>query len=567
MKKVIVALLSLFLILGVVPVAFATDAEMVSVSSLDALQDAIANAENGDIICITQTIIVSGDVQLGEKEKVIKIHGSENLSTLLHIQGIYGSDCAVSIMNITIDGSSMLAGPKVISESPNDVTFVNVCWSNCSNDGNGAGLCNSGDGTLYLKNCAFENCSAENGGAIYNSIGGNCTVSDSSFSDNQANLAGGAIYSVGELEMEHCSFTLNRSTQGGAIFGAGLKLKDCSFSQNDAQMGGAMYCSGKYLSIDDSAFSENTAVNGGAILSEVETMISSSTITDNSAQIGGGLYLRDATTLIESKTYENCASSYGKDIFASSVVEFQITDYKTLYADVLTQKNLDSWAWYIDTPEHSYTEEIMAETNSPLLAPALAFIMWDSTQDITPEPKPTPTSKPSHASVNKVTRQNPIQCGEFELSRVKVSEYMDFASQFVAPGERITRGQAAYLICSFGTDVRSSQACDAFADINTSPYRDSINELAASRIFVGQANGYFKPDSEISIGQLLTVLTRFVEQKKMGNCCFADSTHWAASAAETACAYGWIPDIPVNLDSPATSDYFINLLSKLVELK
>ena len=108
---------------------------------------------------------------------------------------------------------------------------------------------------------------------------------------------------------------------------------------------------------------------------------------------------------------------------------------------------------------------------------------------------------------------------------------------------------------------------DAFADVSASPYRDAINELASAKVFVGQADGDFNPEGKMSVGQLLTVLTRFVEQKEMQTGCFAESKHWAAFAAQTACAYGWIPDAPIDLDAPATISFFTNLLSKLTELK
>ena len=294
-----------------------------------------------------------------------------------------------------------------------------------------------------------------------------------------------------------------------------------------------------------------------------------STIVSNGAKTGGGLYLRGPAKLIESKVYDNQAELSGKDIYATSTVEIQVEDYKTLYADELASKGCDSLAWYIDTEECRYTEKALADMTSPLSKPSLAFIMWGSAPAPMPEPEPAPvpTFRPSHAPVHKPAKQTPIQCGEFELSRAKVSEYIEFANRFVAPGEKITRGQVAYLIYCFRSDERTSQMRDAFADISVSPYRDAINELASEKVFVGQADGAFNPEEKMSVGQLLTVLTRFVKQKEMRTCCFAESTHWAAFAAQTACAYGWIPDAPIDLDAPATIRLFTNLLSKLIELK
>lgn len=572
MKKVIAAVLSILLIVGTMPVALAEDIAPVRVSTLEELQEAIADAESGDTICVTQTIIVSGNIQVGEEGKSITLCGASDISTLLRIQGAYGVEETARVSNIIFDGRDMAPGSKVVAESPNAVIFDMTKWVNCVSEGEGAGLFNSGDGTVTLIGCTFENCAARDGGAIYNTMTGNCTVLGTSFAGNQANSTGGAIYSIGALSIQNCSFSQNQAVvSGGAIYGAGVNLIGCTFFGNRAPAGGAITCSGRTLDAERCSFSGNSATNGGAILSEGETTINLSTIVSNSAETGGGLYLRGPAKLIESKVYDNQAELSGKDLYAINTVEIQVEDYKTLYADELASKEYDSLAWYIDTEDCRYTEKVLADVTLPLSKSSLAFIMWDSAPEPAPEPEPepvpAPTPRPSHTSDHKPAKQTPIQCGEFELSRAKASEYIEFANRFVAPGEKITRGQAAYLIYCFSPDERTPQMRDAFADISASPYRDAINELASAKVFVGQADGAFTPEGKMSVGQILTVLTRFVEQKEMRTCCFAESTHWAAFAAQTACAYGWIPDAPIDLDAPATISFFTNLLSKLIELK
>ena len=568
MKKIIAAVLTILFIIGIMPVALAEDIAPVRVSTLEELQKAIAEAESGDVICVTQTIIVSGNTQIGEEGKNITLCGTDDISTLLRIQGAYGVEETARVSNIIFDGRDMAPGSKVIAESPNAVIFDMTKWVNCVSEGEGAGLFNTGDGTVTLIGCAFKSCVARDGSAIYNNFDGNCIVLGTSFVGNQSNIVGGAIYSKGVLSIQNCSFSQNQTTvSGGAIFGAGINLIGCTFTDNHARAGGAIYCSGRTLDAERCGFSGNSATSGGAIFSEGETIINLSTIVSNSAETGGGLYLQGPAKLIESKVYDNQTELSGKDLYATSTVEIQVEDYKTLYADELASKDCDSLAWYIDTEECRYTEKSLADMTSPLSKPSLAFIMWDSAPEPAPEPEPTPTPKPSHTSIYKPAKQTPIQCGEFELSRAKVSEYIEFANRFVAPGEKITRGQVAYLIYCFRSDERTSQMRDAFADISASPYRNAINELASAKVFVGQVDGAFNPEGKMSVGQLLTVLTRFVEQKEMRTCCFAESTHWAAFAAQTACAYGWIPDAPIDLDAPATIRLFTNLLSKLIELK
>lgn len=150
MKKVVAALLAILLVIGIVPVALAEDISPVKVSTLDELQEAIANAENGDTICVTQTIITSGNIQIGEEGKSITLCGTSDISTLLRIQGTYGVKETAQVSNIIFDGRGMASGSKVIAESPNAVIFDTTRWVNCISEGEGAGLFNSGDGTVTL---------------------------------------------------------------------------------------------------------------------------------------------------------------------------------------------------------------------------------------------------------------------------------------------------------------------------------------------------------------------------------------------------------------------------------
>ena len=42
--------------------------------------------------------------------------------------------------------------------------------------------------------------------------------------------------------------------------------------------------------------------------------------------------------------------------------------------------------------------------------------------------------------------------------------------------------------------------------------------------------------------------------------------HWAAPAALTAASYGWIEDVPIDLNAQATYGAFVNLLIKIYDL-
>ena len=79
-----------------------------------------------------------------------------------------------------------------------------------------------------------------------------------------------------------------------------------------------------------------------------------------------------------------------------------------------------------------------------------------------------------------------------------------------------------------------------------------VSALAGAGVFCGQSDSSFKADNIMTYGQLLTVLTRFVEPKEGYIGSFNVLDHWAAPAALTAASYGWIEDVPIDLNAPAT---------------
>ena len=90
MKKVVAALLAILLVIGIVPVALAEDISPVKVSTLDELQEAIANAENGDTICVTQTIITSGNILIWRRrEKYYTLRDKRHINPLTYPRNVW----------------------------------------------------------------------------------------------------------------------------------------------------------------------------------------------------------------------------------------------------------------------------------------------------------------------------------------------------------------------------------------------------------------------------------------------------------------------------------------------
>lgn len=163
-----------------------------------------------------------------------------------------------------------------------DLKFENITFDggNAGTENGGAIWQNDATAILAFKNCAFKNNNATNGGAVY-MAGSNMTAENTSFSDNTATTAAGAVGIAGTAEL--VSFT------------------DCDFTSNTAEKhGGALQnCGGEKtrLTVTRGAFSSNKTTNGtggggGAITFRGDkpsiTIIDGVTFSGNSAGCQGG---------------------------------------------------------------------------------------------------------------------------------------------------------------------------------------------------------------------------------------------------------------------------------------
>lgn len=119
--------------------------------------------------------------------------------------------------------------------------------------GNGGAIWN--DGNLILSNVTIQNCKAEIGACIFNDVNGSVTMSSDNnetiFTQNTANVNGGAIFSNGTMTLQRVNINKNTATtsNGGAIYVSAkgiVNLKTSSFlTENKANtQGGGIYNGG-----------------------------------------------------------------------------------------------------------------------------------------------------------------------------------------------------------------------------------------------------------------------------------------------------------------------------------
>ncbi len=288
----------------------------------------------------------------------------ERLSTLTLTNSAINSSTAANGGAVALNGwgSSDAGGTLIVTNS----SFSgNQSTANAiPGGGNGGGaLYITGGSTATVSGSTFSSNTSVNGGGIH-ILGANLTVTDSTFTGNIANNTagggGGAIYVDGTknfsgvIDISLSTFSNNQSNQlGGAIFtfpeGTGSVLIDQSlFDGNSATgsgQGGAIYhqsaTSNGPLSISNSTFMNNNAhaTNGGASsggalwLLDAPVTITSSTFVANDATtplslaaddwrrgFGGAIRTSDATTIVNSTIVNNTAGFVGGAIAGPATV-------------------------------------------------------------------------------------------------------------------------------------------------------------------------------------------------------------------------------------------------------
>ena len=205
-----------------------------------------------------------------------------------------------------------------------------------------------------VKNVNFtDNFANMSGGAIYYKNAKNQSISDSSFTNNTANgtgsFGGGAIFydSVNNATINNVNFTDNSGYRGGAIHnfkGTGTQsIADSSFSNNNASSGGAIYIdTTNNAVIKDSNLTENSAnASGGAIYWKgTDGIVDNVNFTDNFANSSGGaIYFTGAhKQLISGSTFSN-NSANGTQTSGAGAIYFGSSNNGTIKNSIFNENS------------------------------------------------------------------------------------------------------------------------------------------------------------------------------------------------------------------------------------
>lgn len=338
-------------------------------------------------------------------------------------------------------------------------------------------------------------------------------------------------------------------------------------------------------------FKDCSATRGGAVYAGSGVLIDQGTISGNTALYGGGVYVLDNGKVQNCKLYQNTGTFGGDDLSAAGIVSISTDDYSALFGEEMTAGGYDALGWFPDAEGSRYNAKNPPEpvsSTDKLSGVALKFVLYKKpAPEPEPEPTPAPSSEPSKPSsgghshshtpkpeVKPEPATEPstplLKCGKAVIDKANVVDMISYVKRFVPAQERLTRGKFAALLYGL-LSSESKVDCDkiaenCFDDLYGSPYESAVSALTGAGAFCGGCGGTFDAEGVVSYGQFLTALTRFVEPEKGYIGSFNVLDHWAAPAAIKAASAGWIDDVPIDLNAPATYGTFANLLAKIFAL-
>ena len=240
----------------------------------------------------------------------------------------YGGAIEVASGNLVLTGTAFTNNTATLGGAIYSTDTVTL--SQCSFSGNTAtsgsgGAVNNSEGTLTIQGGSFTSNSSPNGagavyndgiaqvtgsvvfsgntgyqgGAIYNDIYGTLTISGgTTFTNNTATFAGGALGNSGTASITQALFTGNSAqaagdvaASGGGLYNAGgATISESTFTANTStQNGGGISFGGESLSLVNDTITGNTAALSGSGI-DVETSATptvSNTIIANNTAIAG----------------------------------------------------------------------------------------------------------------------------------------------------------------------------------------------------------------------------------------------------------------------------------------
>ena len=519
----------------------------VVVSSLEELQAAIAAAEDGDTIALGDRINITENCIVGDNEKQISIVPLDETVKMYFC--IFGDDTNnVTFQNLIIDGTNLPCtyAIEIHSYRKTDdlahIVFDNVTVQNVTSTSIPVSIMAT---MAEIKNCHFTNNIGHLSGGLRVGATAYAKITDSTFYSNKSNGFGGAINCQGELEISNCTIKGN-----------------------------------------EAAYEETMSYTGGGIHVTGTANITSCTITENIATLGGGVAAHGKTIITDTAIYGNIGKNGADDVRVATGISFSMSYTESMDSVYTENQPVGFYKDYMgnrfDASANAVFigEVIDCEIDSPDFGAKFVFVsdlpQEPEQPEIPEETPPTPT-RPSHSghhhsTPNTTPKKNEtlkLCAGSAELDPDKPFALAGYGDGQLHENDPITRAQFAVLLYRSLTDDSKAAlagSTSVFADIpDDSWYHDAVSVFASVGVLNG-CNGFFRPNDNLTYGQLIAILTRFVDAKTAPMPDVPYAAHWAYKNIVTAAAYGWIQDAaPVQPDRIVTRGEVVELVNSIFE--
>lgn len=568
--------------------------DCVAVSTLDELQAAIAAANDGDTIFVNEVICIGeSNICIGDSSKTIELCFKKSNWAMMVIQGKN-----VTLKNAILSGNSMNCDSVINIADCGILYMENVTMQGFTCDI--VPISNSGN--TLLKQCKFSDNSGAKAGHIWNN--GTIEIYNSTFSEGVSNGAGGGINCEGNLTIVGSQFNKNCGVLGGAIYSTGYStISNCCIVANHALRGGGGICNGidgGRMVITDCEIYDNNAVSFADDICNISCMtlqytkslediyVSTDRIPYNwmkdSDLTRNGVENSIVCQLPIESDYDDIGELDLKFVFEDELSPSQDEETDTPNSgndgDENDQsKNPSEDSGMIDSeeppedtsdkgdiptdvtnpPQDNSGEKVPPQEdgnpNNPPEKPSEPPEIDNTNEDDTdyrPIYRPvrpiitvTETQPEQKPVVNPVPAQSPLVCNGAAIDTSRTIVLLGYGDGLAHENDPLTRAQLATIIYRLLEDEsidKYSNAELAFTDVATDAwYAPYVRIIQAAGIVNGVGDGKYNPNGTVTWAQIVTILTRFVEQQNY-TLRHIQYNGWAQEDIQTAVALGWIED-------------------------
>ena len=254
----------------------------------------------------------------------------ETNATILSGGAVGGGDvrsyCVVRAVDVDdtaiLDGFTIMAGKSTDDGGGMFIWKGSPTVTNCTFSLNEAGY----GGGMYIdksnpkvSNCTFSWNKATVGGGMEITKDSSPTVTDCTFSWNKASTGGGINIATSSPTFTNCTFSGNEASGGGGMFisNGSPTLTNCTFSRNEVNtFGGGLFIQEGDPTVTNCTFSENGAnwSGGGMVIQKGDPTVTNCTFSANVASSGGGMIIWKSSPTLTNCTFSaNEANDGGGD--------------------------------------------------------------------------------------------------------------------------------------------------------------------------------------------------------------------------------------------------------------